>query len=155
MSSMVNKGKEWLKTQDWKSIATSPIGLAFIGAVLWSVTHKSGLFHYLLNHDDGDDETSHKVTTWHVKESVALAAIVFGAIQAFKRFHGTITTMSNQKFEDPPVGSEWMIIPKNATIMLPGETSSATQGAHDARGPPPSYLTERAENSFLPGGAPF
>ena len=75
---MLDKGKEWLKKQDWRAITTSPAGLAVIIAVAWSVSHRTGMLSKLSGDaskfQDDDNHESHY--SWHIKESILLGCIV-------------------------------------------------------------------------------
>ena len=77
---LVAKGKDWLKSQDWKAFATSPVGLAIIGATLWSITHRSGVFSYMFETDekeDGQKEQSASHLQWHLKYNPEGPQVIF------------------------------------------------------------------------------
>lgn len=136
---MLQKAKAWARRQDWKALSTSPIGIALIAGALWSLSHRTGLMSMIEGNQD--DEHEHK-STWHLRESGLLSAVIFTCLYIQNRYNNNARPMLPD-FDEPPKGSRWMIVPENASIMLPGQEMAqppATVDAYDSRflkGPPP------------------
>ena len=136
---MLEKVKTWARQQDWKRLSTSPVGIALIAGALWSLSHRTGLISAIEGTQDEDHE---KANTWHLRESAILSAIIFASLYISNRYsNGAPSALPN--FHEAPEGSEWMIVPKNASIMLPGQEMTQPPmpvDAYDSRflkGPPP------------------
>lgn len=151
---MLEQGKQWLKAQNWQAALSSPAGLALMATTLWTLSHKTGLFSLISGGDNnagGGEDGKDGHTTWHFRESLIVGALLFAALYTYR--NRLVHASPNlQKFEEPPIGSKWMIIPENASIMLPGEvgTPSAASGNPQFQAP-----RERFDSNFMAGQAPF
>ena len=94
--------------------------------------------------DGGDqDEDQDRSNTWHARESAILTGVIFASLYFYGKNALQQHAPTPQNFEDAPKGSRWMIVPDNASIMLPGQEVAQTQAMPDPydgrfiKGPPP------------------
>lgn len=137
---MIEKAKQWIKTQDWRALVSTPIGIAAVIGALWSVSHRLGLMS-LIDRSNDEEDNSNK---WHFRESLLLSAVVVGSLYFYKSKLVRMTPNLKQ-FEEPPPGARWAIVPENASIMLPGQEVIT----------PPQNMTENFDARFLNGPPPF
>lgn len=144
---VMDKGKEWLKNQNWRAILTSPAGLAVVTAIMWSISHRSGILQKLNGTPQHETEDGSGHYSWHLRESILLACIVAASLFFYKR--KLVSASPNlEKFDDPPIGSKWMIVPENASIMLPGQDYTVNAPAFSPYG-------DQTSPNFIRGPAPF
>ena len=137
---MIDKAKQWVKTQDWRAILSTPVGIAVVIGALWSLSHRIGLMG-LIERSDEDEDKTHR---WHFRESCMVSAIVFASLYLYQKKLVRVSPNLKQ-FEEPPAGARWAIVPENASIMLPGQEITS----------PPQSVNENFDARFLKGPPPF
>lgn len=92
--------------------------------------------------EGSQDEDHEKPNTWRLRESGLLSVVLFAGLYISNRYNNGVRSTS-PNFDEPPKGSRWMIVPENASIMLPGQEMAQPPmpvDAYDSRflkGPPP------------------